>query len=1366
MESFEKSLTRISPDEKLILQCLSLFWGNLSRQDYLVLTKQLNLRTFEGRNYSNEYLIYQLKSLLRKGLLSEVAARYTSDLQITDAGLREHLTRTAFEEDWCNDIVEFIQTKFSTTGILNWQLEKIQIKDRILRDLRLSVYQMDLDAYNRTRRQLRSHEAEDEAHEILFQVFSNPFQTDFLNRFDRNFQVEILLSILAKSIEKSRSTKEVWDFVSEHDLTVAAFDSIKVDELLFKGDLENAADLATPPDSIRKMLVCAVIALLKGDYEASTAFFEMSVKSWRKSIGKRKGFPEVWQMLLYGLALYKSDEPGFYSFAAEFYDFGLKKHANTSVCRAVKALEHFLKNNDAQAQIEAEQISSGKLNHKIVSGLITALIPTLDVPEFAADFAAVNLEIGNDWLALEFYNLLETRNSDTNGIAGMLKEKLGFEPAGNLIPPIEDWQRVLNCLSRVAEGIGDQKDQKDQVNQTRVAWRLDFTQCEVQPIEQTYSKNGWTRGRNIAIRRLFERDVDNLTPQDNKVVKNALSAGSTNSGYRSDFYFFDWEGAVSALAGHPFLFSGKHPQIHIQLTKSEPALVVREINSDLELSFDTEFAEPGSVVQKETENRYKVVVVSPHHVEIAGSLQNNRLRIPERGRDELVKAIGPLSTKIAIHSDLEEHYENLPLIDADERIFALITPVGEGFHLEFFVKPFGISPPYFKPGRGPESVVAEMDGLRTRTKRDLKNERALLDEIESQCPYLAAFESPNYEWNLPDPEACLNVLIEIENPREEGKLAIEWTKGKQLTLIGNINQQNFSLNVKSDNNWFEVSGDAKINEGLVLSLRELTGLLDQNTTNFIELSDGQFVSITEKLRKHLQSLGSILDKKQQLHPLRSGILEDFAAELEDFTGDEGWRAHLSGIRDSQTFEPELPRTFEAEFRPYQTEGYFWLSRLANWGVGACLADDMGLGKTLMALAVLVERAEKGPALVVAPVSVCRNWLQEARRFSPTLNFQLFGDGDRESALADLGKYDVLVVSYNLIQSEEEMFVKKNFATIVLDEAQAIKNRTTKRSKAVMALQGDFRMVTTGTPIENHLGELWNIFNFINPGLLGGHDFFNEKFAMPIERKKDDDVRKTLQRLIKPFVLRRRKNQVLDDLPEKTEITLTVELSEEERAFYEAIRRDALEKFANQDLKNKHFQIFAELMRLRLACCHPKLVDKGTGISSSKLELFGEVLEELLDNSHRALVFSQFVKHLGIIEEYLKAKGIGYHYLDGSTRPQLRQDRIDAFQRGEHEVFLISLKAGGTGLNLTAADYVIHLDPWWNPAVEDQATDRVHRIGQHRPVTVYRLVTENTVEEKILKLHATKRDLADSLLDGTDSSGKLSAEDLLDLIREV
>jgi len=443
-------------------------------------------------------------------------------------------------------------------------------------------------------------------------------------------------------------------------------------------------------------------------------------------------------------------------------------------------------------------------------------------------------------------------------------------------------------------------------------------------------------------------------------------------------------------------------------------------------------------------------------------------------------------------------------------------------------------------------------------------------------------------------------------------------------------------------------------------------------------------------------------------------------------------------------------------------------RLAHWGVGAYLADDMGLGKTIQALAAILTRAADGPALIVAPTSVGANWCREAARFAPTLRVTRFGLGDRRKTVEAAGPFDLIVCTYGLLALEADLLAERSWQTIVLDEAQAIKNMATKRSQAAMGLTGEFKLITSGTPIENHLGELWNQFRFINPGLLGSIKSFNSRFATAIERDGDKEVSRKLRRLIHPFILRRTKSQVLQELPPRTEILLQVELNAQEAAMYEALRQEAVEKLAAGGIEadKQRFQIFAEIMRLRRMCCNPKLVMPETHVTSSKLAVFSDVLAELLDNHHKVLVFSQFVDHLAIIGEYLDANDVKYQYLDGTTTVKQRQKRIDAFQAGEGDVFLISLRAGGLGLNLTAADYVIHMDPWWNPAVEDQASDRAHRIGQQRPVTIYRLVTTGTIEEKIVELHHRKRHLADSLLEGADMASKLSADDLLRLLQEA
>jgi SNF2 family DNA or RNA helicase len=341
---------------------------------------------------------------------------------------------------------------------------------------------------------------------------------------------------------------------------------------------------------------------------------------------------------------------------------------------------------------------------------------------------------------------------------------------------------------------------------------------------------------------------------------------------------------------------------------------------------------------------------------------------------------------------------------------------------------------------------------------------------------------------------------------------------------------------------------------------------------------------------------------------------------------------------------------------------------------------------------------------------------------------------------------------------------------VLDEAQFIKNSQTKTSQAIRRIDADWRIGLSGTPLENHLGELWSLFRTISPGLLGSWERFRRRFADPIERHKDGDRRESLARLVRPFILRRTKDKVLRELPPRTEITLNAELSQAERRKYEEARLAALAELSgvsegDQKAGQQRIRTLAWLTRLRQLACHPRLVDATWKKSSAKLDLLMSLVEELRQEEHRALVFSQFVKHLTVIREALDAQGVTYQYLDGTTPAKERQRRVDAFQAGEGELFLISLKAGGTGLNLTGADYVIHLDPWWNPAVEDQATDRAHRIGQQRPVTVYRLVAEDTIEEQILSLHADKRELVAGVLDGTDRAASMETADLIRLIKE-
>ena len=616
-----------------------------------------------------------------------------------------------------------------------------------------------------------------------------------------------------------------------------------------------------------------------------------------------------------------------------------------------------------------------------------------------------------------------------------------------------------------------------------------------------------------------------------------------------------------------------------------------------------------------------------------------------------------------------------------------------------------------------------------------------------------------------DPERTLQLLVELQALGDA--VLVEWPEGETFRVRREVGSGALTVSVRAAEDWFSATGRLAVDDDLVLELTELLALVEGSRGRFVRLEDGGFLALTEALRRQLDALARISRTRKgrtEFHGLAAGVVAPLVAGAGRRRTDAAWKAQLRRIEAADAADVPLPNTLQAELRPYQRDGFAWLTRLSTWGAGACLADDMGLGKTVQALALLLTRAAEGPALVVAPASVCGTWCEEAWRFAPSLAVHRFGPGDRKALLDGLGASDVVVCSYGLLTSEVQRLSAVRWATVVLDEAQAIKNPKTRRHRAVLKLSAACRLATTGTPVENHLGELWALFSFLNPGLLGSWERFRTRFAAPIE-EGDREVGAQLRQIMLPFILRRTKSAVLAELPPRTDVQITVEPGEAEAALYEALRRRAIEELEAADEEPRPLQILAQLTRLRLACCNPRLVvDHDDAPPSAKLAAFEQIVEGLRASRHRALVFSQFVRHLALLREWLDRRGIPYLYLDGSTPVARRDELVRAFQSGEGELFLISLRAGGLGLNLTGADHVVHMDPWWNPAVEDQASDRAHRIGQTRPVTVYRLVAKGTVEERIVALHHHKRDLADRLLADADTAARLSAADLLAVLR--
>jgi superfamily II DNA or RNA helicase len=579
----------------------------------------------------------------------------------------------------------------------------------------------------------------------------------------------------------------------------------------------------------------------------------------------------------------------------------------------------------------------------------------------------------------------------------------------------------------------------------------------------------------------------------------------------------------------------------------------------------------------------------------------------------------------------------------------------------------------------------------------------------------------------------------------------------------------FRFEVSSGVDWFDLYGE--VNYGNTTA--ELPQLLEalRRGDNLVQLGDGTYGVLPEEWLRRigpLTGIGSLEGRHIRFRQSQAGLLDALLSVHPEARCDEAFARIRDNLRSFHGLEPtKQPAGFVGQLRNYQCTGLSWMNFLRRFCFGGCLADDMGVGKTAQVLALLETRRELRataeaipPSLVVAPRSLIFNWKEEAARFTPQVRVLDHTGLGRNSS--DFAAHDVVLTTYGTLRRDILRLKNIEFDYVVLDEAQAVKNSDTESSKAVRLLNARHRLALSGTPVENHLGELWTLFEFLNPGMLGAASAFN--LAGGALRNPNEETRRLLAQALRPFILRRTKEQVAPELPPKTEQTVYCEMDATQRKVYGELRqhyRDSLlKRIESEGIAKSKIHVLEALLRLRQAACHPALLDpKRSGETSAKLEALLEQLSEVLEEGHKALVFSQFTSLLRIVREHLDRRGIAYEYLDGATCN--RQARVERFQNEEGcRLFLVSLKAGGLGLNLTAAEYVFILDPWWNPAAEAQAVDRAHRIGQTRQVFAYRLITRDTVEEKVLELHKSKRDLASAIISANNSMIRdLCPEDL-------
>lgn len=1364
------TIDQLAPAHLAVLQALALLPAGESRPNLLTLL-QLNLiRDEQGKAVNNDKLGEILGDLEHQGWIVRTAglpyriaagARNTVLLQL----LHDRQERTAWDEL----LTEHLSMSPAARGKPDLALIQLRLWLAILHG-QVGAAQDWLQRYQ----QAAALHSGSLPQAPFKRLFANAAGRQLFDQLVDDIQVLLLLDYLPEANYRFDTFREGYRYaLSRLDDGYRDWDqltSLLMLQFLWRGDIQRLLQEAAAGEGFA-ISSLFFLHTVSGRYGEALATLQQWLDELKEQTQKRKIELPADLNAFHCIALLGSpDSPQRSSALKQAISSGIRQHFGHSYY----VLQHLVLQHEGGAISNNLTLPDASTLAGLDGLLLALAMYWLDVkqartPQWQAalqNFREQMQDEGYLWVAAELDALLAAQ-------FGLPRQQADWHKQYRLKPLLEAfqrqeaWQQALHALRQLGPNKSESRSAAAQ-GQTRLAWLLSAGAHGVmlEAREQKRSaKNQWSRGRTVSWRRLFDGgdDLDYLLPQDQQIIK-VLRAQHEHHYHASSIYEIDAEKALPQLIGHPAVYWSDAPDVGIDIVAGSVALQLQESGEQIRIKLVPGKIAPDSEIvwDKATPTRLAVYSISKEVRQIA-TILGKELTVPRAAKAQLLEAVRDIAPLVPVHTDMPELAAHIDSVPADGRIYAHLLPLSEGLRLQLLVRPLP-GGNWCKPGAGLENIVGDIDGKAIQTRRNLKKEQKALKSVLAACPLLAASDNDGQEWLLAEPQAALEVLSELQ-ALDSALLECVWPEGERLRIKSRRGLTQLSLGIRQQGDWFVLNGALKLDDGRVLQLRELLELMREAPGRFLKLGDDDWLALTEAMKKRLEELALLADHvgRDGLHvsALAAAQLGELAGEVGDFDADDAWQAQAERLQSLQAFQPQLPSTLQAELRDYQREGYDWMARLAHWGVGACLADDMGLGKTVQTLALLLARAPGGPQLVVAPTSVALNWLSEAARFAPTLKVRPY---HQFRSLVDLGPLDLVVVSYGLLQQDAAAFAAIEWQSVVLDEAQAIKNAGTKRAQAVMDLQAGFRLAASGTPVENHLGELWSLFRFLNPGLLGSQERFAQRFGNPIERG-DKGAKKALKALIQPFILRRTKTQVLDELPPRTEITRKVPLSADELHLYEAMRQQAVAKLDElQGADGKQMQVLAEITKLRRFCCHPQLVLKDSTIAGSKLAAFADIADELLENGHKALVFSQFVDHLSLVRQHLDARGVAYQYLDGTTPAKARKERVDAFQRGEGDIFLISLKAGGTGLNLTAADYVIHLDPWWNPAVEDQASDRAYRMGQQRPVTIYRLVAEHTIEEQIVALHAAKRDLADSLLEGGDVSARLDSEALLALLK--
>jgi superfamily II DNA or RNA helicase len=1182
-----------------------------------------------------------------------------------------------------------------------------------------------------------------------------------------------------------------------------------VEQLVLRGRLDDAERVVRERTSVQAEVANAWVLALRGRWSEALEAYERALQRYVKEFGKRHPYFPDRAGIFYVVALLADGKPKSLARAIQLAAAAQRKGVSghpTAYAVLAEAAEVLSDERDTEylsyigckywlPKTDPITFLLGLAAAQWIGSEVAAELRAELVKRVEAADAA-----GYAWLAAQGADTaLAAGSADPRGRLSALRARLVGVSLTRAVTRKERWSEALDKLLEIATPArpSPTSDAAEPGHATRLVWVVTENPWgfSVTPREQSRTKNAWSKGRPVALKRLATESaaMDFLTKSDRAACAAIEEHVETRyyGRYRNVSYTIDESAALRALQGAPNVFAevdGELVPLEIRERQAKIKVERAARGGGFRVCLDPMPTYEGqtTVLVRAGPSTVDIVALGDEHREIAKVLGKKGLDLPATAEARLREVLTALSRFVPSDADLGAGAASPSgaqspgeLVVADASPTFLVRALGEGVSVQAIVRPLGLGGPAFPPGSGGATAFAEIEGKRLRAERDLAEERRRLSAVLTSCPTLASALSSESGYTLRDRDAALSALLELR----AAEARLEWPDGGEIEVTDEIALGALAISLRAAGGVLEADGALQVPGSRSLELSTLLGYLDASPGRFLRVGDDRFLALSREMRRRLDELRAVSEqgpKRLQFHPLLLPEVETLldGARIE---ADDAWRAQRDRFSASGS-EIEVPTTFRGELRPFQQDGFRWLVRLGRWGAGACLADEMGLGKTVQMLALLVSRAPEGPSLVVAPTSVLSSWAEQAARFAPTLRVRIYAGEDRARALANLGAFDLVLTSYALLTTDIDALARVRFVVAAMDEAQAIKNADSQRAQAACRIVAQQRVVITGTPVENRLEDLWSLFRFASPGLLGTRASFDARFVRPIAQDHDQAAHERLRRIVRPFLLRRTKTSVLDELPARTEVTLRVTLAPREMALYEAIREEALRGLeAERGGPSRRMHLLAAITRLRRAACSERLVlpteqarpsrrraraaePEAGARTNAKLEALGDLLDELLPNQHKALVFSQFVDHLALVKELLDARGISYLYLDGSTPRDKRTQAIDAFQAGGADVFLISLKAGGFGLNLTAADYVIHMDPWWNPAVEDQASDRAHRLGQTRPVTIYRIIAKDTIEDRIVALHRDKRELADALLAGAESPARLGEEELLELIR--